>query len=410
LTVSDIVTKINCITLRCTAMSTPSSITDTSPRRLDALHQAGRDLAALDPDMLASLDGQSRIDFVKANILRVAKQVLGQDKVDIRLLNPTSNELEPLVSEGMRPEVAIMKLRAEPVNNGISGWVASKGREYYCPDSRTDPLNITGASDAKTCYTVPLTDQGRVMGVMSVESDQIDAFSDEDRATFKEFAQEIAAALHTLVLLSTERAGLANKSVELVTREVALPIDQILNQASALRDRFKNDPEATGSLDEILRAAREIKDTVKGAASSLCGVDPLLHMAPPPAGMKPFNLKILVAESDERYRKLAHSMLYKLGCTVEATRTASEALSQSRTTHYDMALVDIRLPDMTGYDLFCRLRAELPTLPVVLTTEFGYDSTHSILRARQDGLHGVLYKPFRMDQVHEVLSKEVVSG
>src|SRR5215212_3794582 len=112
-------------------------------RRLEALHQAGRELAALDPDMLASLDGQSRIDFLKSNILRVAKQVLGQDKVDIRLLNPTSNELEPLVSEGMRPEIAAMKLRAEPVNNGISGWVASNGRSYYCPDARTDPLNIT---------------------------------------------------------------------------------------------------------------------------------------------------------------------------------------------------------------------------------------------------------------------------
>jgi CheY-like chemotaxis protein len=374
-------------------------------RRLDALHQAGRELAALDPDMLASLDGQSRIDFLKSNILRVARQVLGQDKVDIRLLNPSTNELEPLVSEGMRPEVAIMKLRAEPVGNGISGWVASHGKPYYCPDARVDPLNITGASDALTCYTVPLIDAGRILGVMSVESEQVDAFTEEDRETFQEFAQEIAAALHTLVLLSTERAGLASKSVEVVTREVALPIDQILNHASALRDRFKDDTQAATSLDLILQAAREIKDSVKGAANSLCGMDPLLAMAPPPPGMKPFNLKILMAESDERYRKLAHTMLYKLGCTVETTRTAAEALAQSRTTRYDLALIDIRLPDMTGYDLFCRLRAEQPNLPVVLTTEFGYDSTHSIIRCRQDGLHGVLYKPFRMDQMHEVLSK-----
>src|SRR4029079_9221967 len=107
-------------------------------RRLDALHQAGRDLAALDPEMLASLDGQSRIDFLKSNILRCARQVLGQDKVDIRLLNPSNQVLEPLVCEGMRPEIATMRLKAEPENNGISGWVASQGEPYYCPDARSD--------------------------------------------------------------------------------------------------------------------------------------------------------------------------------------------------------------------------------------------------------------------------------
>jgi CheY-like chemotaxis protein len=389
--------------------SEPHPLSDSAAhRRLDALHQAGRDLAALDPEMLASLDGQSRIDFLKANILHCARSVLGQEKVDIRLLNPSNQALEPLVCEGMRPEIKAMKLKAEPVNNGISGWVASQGEPYYCPDARIDPLNIAGASDALTCFTVPLLDQGKVIGVMSIEDAKVNAFTKEDRAAFYEFGQEIASALHTLRLLSTERAGLANKSVEYLSREMALPIDQILNQASALRDRFKSDVLATVSLDTILNSARTLKHTIRGAAKSIHGEDPLLAMAPPPPGVQ-FDFRILVAESDERYRKLAHTMLGKLGCTVETTGTAAEALAQSRTTKYDMAWIDLRLPDMTGYDLFCRLKAEQPQLPVVLTTDFGYDSTHSIIRARQDGLHGVLYKPFRLDQIHEVLTKKMSS-
>lgn len=393
------------------AMSNSSAgLTESaSHHRLDALHQAGRDLAALDPDMLASLDGQSRIDFLKSNILRCAKQVLGQDKVDIRLLNPTNQELEPLVCEGMRPEIAAMRLKAEPEGNGISGWVASQGKPYYCPDARSDPLNIAGASDALTCYTVPLIEQGKVIGVMSIENARVDAFSKGDRAAFYEFGQEIASALHTLRLLSTERAGLAHQSVEYLTKEMSLPIDQILNQASALRDRFKTDPSLTTSLNVILTSARKIKETIRTSAKSIHGEDPLLAMAPPPPGVQ-FDFRILVAETDERYRRLAHLMLGKFGCTAETTSTAAEALVQSRTTKYDMAWVDLRLPDMTGYDLFCRLRAEQPELPVVITTEFGYDSTHSIIRARQDGLHGVLYKPFRMDQIHEVLTKKAPCG
>jgi hypothetical protein len=110
-----------------------NSTAPASAKRMDALHQAGRELAALDPVMLANLSGQSRVDFLKSNILRVARQVLGQDKVDIRLLNPRNNVLEPLVSEGMRPEFFSLKLKAEPTNNGISGWVASQGKAYYCP-------------------------------------------------------------------------------------------------------------------------------------------------------------------------------------------------------------------------------------------------------------------------------------
>lgn len=375
-------------------------------QRMDALHQAGRELAALDPEMLANLNGQSRVDFLKNNILRCARQVLGQDKVDIRLLNPRTNTLEPLVCEGMRPEIAVLKLKAEPTNNGISGWVASQGKAYYCPDARKDKLNITGASNALSCFTVPLMDLGKVIGVMSIESEQANAFSAEDRATFMEFGQEIASALHTLWLLSTERAGLVSQSAELVTRELALPIDDILNHASALRDRMRNDPDAMANLDVILQSARRIKASIKEAATTLQGEDPLLMMSTPPPGIKPFDLRILVVETDDRYRKLAHSMLGKLGCTVETTRTGVEALAQSRTTQYDMALVDLRLTDMTGYDLFCKLRAEQPELSVVLTTDFGYDSTHSIIRARQEGLLGVLYKPFRLDQVLEVLMKK----
>lgn len=192
-----------------------SSGSDNSPassdktKRLDALHQAGRELAALDPEMLANLSGQSRVDFLKANILRVARQVLGQDKVDIRLLNSKTNVLEPLVCEGMRPEIAVLRLKAEPQDNGISGWVASQGKPYYCPNAAKDSLNIAGASNALSCYTVPLIDLGKVIGVMSIESDQIDAFSEEDRATFLEFGQEIASAPPYAVAVEfrTGRAG-----------------------------------------------------------------------------------------------------------------------------------------------------------------------------------------------------------
>ena len=80
-----------------------------------------------------------------------------------------------------------------------------------------------------------------------------------------------------------------------------------------------------------------------------------------------------------------------------------------RTCHYDVVIADIRLPDMSGYDCFVQLREIHEHLPVILMTGFGYDPSHSIVKARQMGLRSVLYKPFRLDQLLDEVEKAVAS-
>ncbi|MFO0890839.1 MAG: response regulator [Isosphaeraceae bacterium] len=76
-----------------------------------------------------------------------------------------------------------------------------------------------------------------------------------------------------------------------------------------------------------------------------------------------------------------------------------------RQSPYSAALVDIRLPDLDGYETFRRLRQVQPLTPVILMTGFGYDPTHSIVKARQEGLQTVLYKPFRSDRLTEAVEQ-----
>jgi CheY-like chemotaxis protein len=80
------------------------------------------------------------------------------------------------------------------------------------------------------------------------------------------------------------------------------------------------------------------------------------------------------------------------------------ALTLARQSSYNAILADIRLPDMTGYDVFRRLRAVQPAAHVVLMTEYGYDPSHSLVKARQEGLKHVLFKPFRIDQLRDALN------
>ena len=81
-----------------------------------------------------------------------------------------------------------------------------------------------------------------------------------------------------------------------------------------------------------------------------------------------------------------------------------------RQTPYSAALVDIRLPDLDGYQIYHRLHEIHPETPVILMTGFGYDPTHSIVKARQEGLQTVLYKPFRSDRLMEAVEQALRSG
>jgi DNA-binding response OmpR family regulator len=107
--------------------------------------------------------------------------------------------------------------------------------------------------------------------------------------------------------------------------------------------------------------------------------------------------RILVVDNDAAVRDAARELLGQFGCEVEAINCGKEAFSLVRSMHYDLAIVDINLPDMTGFECFCNLKQIHENLPIILMTGFGYDPGHSIVRARQMGLKYALYKPFRLD-------------
>ena len=75
----------------------------------------------------------------------------------------------------------------------------------------------------------------------------------------------------------------------------------------------------------------------------------------------------------------------------------------ARLSTYEAILADIRLPDFSGYDIYRRLREAQPQARVILMTTYGYDPSHAIVKARQEGLRFVLFKPFRVDQLLDAL-------
>jgi len=116
-----------------------------------------------------------------------------------------------------------------------------------------------------------------------------------------------------------------------------------------------------------------------------------------------------VVDADGQVREDAHQLLERYGCVVETSHKGEEAMRMVRSSggvgSYDVIISDIRLPDYSGYQLMLRLGKIMERVPMVLMTAFGYDPGHSIVKARQNGLHPkcVLFKPFRLDQLIDVI-------
>lgn len=369
-------------------------------QKLDALHQAGQELAALSPEQLSEMSVEERIELLKLNIRRFTHDLLHYDVIEIRLLDRQKGGLVPLLAEGMTDLASTRILYPKTEGNGVTGFVASTGKSYLCPDTAADPLYIEGASGARSSLTVPIISQDEVIGTFNVESPQPNAFGDQDLQFAEIFSREIANTLHTLELLTAEKRTTATRSVEAVSREVALPVDEILAAATAVLDRYiGHDEEMGDKLRQILASARSLKQCIQKVGEDLA------PGAPPPgaedqeAHPRLKGLRILVADNDERVRRSAHAILGRFGCVVETARDSQEALTMARLGTYDAILVDIRLPDLNGYEMFCRLRKVQPQARVILMTSYGYDPSHSIVKCRQEGLRSVLFKPFRVDQL-----------
>jgi CheY-like chemotaxis protein/PAS domain-containing protein len=374
-------------------------------QKLQALHQAGNELAPLAPEQLAEMSAEERIELLKLNIRRLTHDLFKYHVIEIRLLDRATGRLELLLQDGMSESAVHRVLYARPEGNGVTGYVAATGKSYLCLDTSVDPLYLEGASGARSSLTVPIIGPEGVVGTFNVESTQPNAFAENDRQFLEIFCREIALALHTLELLSAEKQSTASKSVDAVSREVALPVDDILTATTALLDRYiGHEPEMADRLRHILTAARAIKQCIQRVGEDL-GTGPLARPGEPSVHSRLKGLRILVADNDERVRRSAHGILGRFGCIVETARDGKEALTMAKLGTYDVVLADIRLPDLGGYEMFHRLRQAQPKARVVLMTAYGYDPSHAIVKARQEGLDSVLYKPFRIDQLLSVLEK-----
>ncbi|MEZ5943763.1 MAG: response regulator [Planctomycetaceae bacterium] len=377
-----------------------ATVRDTSAETLlhqkqNAIVQAGMELADLQPEEIRELSQEDRVDLLRSRLMHYTQDILEFDNVEIRLLEPDTGRLGPLLALGVLPDAAERELYASTTGNGVTGFVAATGKSYLCADTSEDDLYLSGVEGARSSLTVPLMLNEQIMGTFNVESGKVGAFNETDQQYLELFCREVAVALNTLNLLKVEKAAAALEGSRQLLCEVAAPVDSVLNDAVFLLSRLQGQDElAAEKLRRILQQTRLVREKIHEVGNKIsasCGITE--EQRHPRLNSK----RILVIDTDEATLSLAHQLLAPLGCTVETAHSGEEGLQMASTLHYDVALADIRLPDLRGFAIFRTLREAHQHLPVVLMTEFGYDGGHSLVKARQAGMKQALFKPFRPD-------------
>ncbi len=231
----------------------------------------------------------------------------------------------------MDPEAAARVLCAQPQNNGVTGFVAATGKSYLCEDTTEDPLYLSGVKGARSSLTVPLLLHDKVIGTFNVESIEPRAFTESDLQFLEIFCRDVAAALNTLELLVAEKVTTAAESVEAIHSAVALPVDEILNDAVSVMERYiGHQPEVAERLQRILRNARDIKQVIQKVGQKMAPAEALpatLQVEDRPALR---GRRILVVDADENVRSAAHNLLERYGCVVETAHDGAEAMYMVR--------------------------------------------------------------------------------
>lgn len=376
-------------------------VTATTARqqKLNALYKAGQDLDALDADQLEEMNEACRVELLKQNIRRYVHDLLRYNVVEIRLLDPSTKRLIPLMEEGMTSEAAKRELYARTEGNGVTGYVAATGEPYLCADTARDPHFIEGSAGARSSMTVPILYHDEVIGTFNVESPQPNAFGQEDLQFTELFARELARSLHTLNLLDAQEHFAAAGVIDNVNRDIALPADDLFAVCSGLIEKLADRPDVVDQLRRVLTSARKIKLAVKHIGGELA------RPSDPCADAKLEGMRILVIDADERIRKSAHAILERQGCVVETTSTAAEGIAMAKSGTYDAVLVSVKHKDMGGTAAYIALLKAVPLGRVILTQGFEYDGGHTVVNARREGYWlPVLFKPFQEPNLFKALT------
>lgn len=207
-------------------------------------------------------------------------------------------------------------------------------------------------------------------------------------------------------LFDPDQAPAYRSDPSLLDHEVRTPLNQIIGYAELLQEDAPADasPAFGADLGKIHTAARRLLDQVV----EHFGANPAEWKAPAPTAASPAVAparasaaptavhvgRILVVDDDPANREMLSRRLKRLGHTVEVAENGRRALEMIAREPFDLMLLDLQMPEINGYEVLERVRADdaLRDLPIIVLS--ASDETSRVAHCIEMGAEDYLAKPF----------------
>ena len=120
---------------------------------------------------------------------------------------------------------------------------------------------------------------------------------------------------------------------------------------------------------------------------------------------RPERARILVIDDDKGIRESLETVLKEEGYEVDVAENGHEAIRKSEANYYNLALVDLRLPDMDGLKLLTEMMETVPKVVKIIIT--GYPSLQNAIEAVNLGADGYMVKPYKMEDMLRTIKESL---
>jgi two-component system NtrC family response regulator len=115
--------------------------------------------------------------------------------------------------------------------------------------------------------------------------------------------------------------------------------------------------------------------------------------------------RILIIDDDENIRKVLQAILEDEGYTVEAADAGNNGIERTKRKFFNIALIDVRLPDIEGIELLTRMKDTVPRMRKIIIT--GYPTLQNAVAAVNKGADAYIMKPFDVEKVLHTIEEQL---